>query len=51
MVYKAKLKSKSFAKKITFRVNSKETGILQLSLLKIHYFKPNPKVIVFFTEV
>ena len=51
MVYKAKLKSKSFAKKITFRVDSKETGVLQLSLLKIHRSKPNPKVIIFLAKV
>ena len=51
MVYKAKLKLKSFIKEITFKVDFKETNVLQLSLLKIYHFKPNPKVIIFLTEV
>ena len=51
LVYKAKSKLKSFTKKITFRVDSKETGISQLSLLKIYHSKPNPRVATFLAKV
>ena len=51
LVHKAKSKSKSFTKKIIFRVDFKETSVLQSSLTKIHCFKPNPEVMAFLAEV